>query len=128
MGNTPKEVLPEMPAHQECTQVVLPLKDTLDLISGKWKLPIIGALFHGKKRFREMERAIPKITARMLSKELKELEINGLVKRTVYDTMPVSVEYELTPYGRTLEKVFTAMSDWGIAHREKMMGKKSAPV
>ena len=110
------------PHSSECSQYILPVRDTLDLLSGKWKLPIIGALMTGKKRFKEMERQIPKITARMLSKELKELEVNQLVKRTVYDTIPVTVEYELTPYGGSLQDVLMALRDWGIKHRTRIIG------
>jgi DNA-binding HxlR family transcriptional regulator len=111
------------PNHAECSQYILPVRDTLDILSGKWKLPIIGALVNGKKRFKEMERQIPKITARMLSKELKELEINQLVKRTVYDTMPVTVEYELTPYGASLKEVLIVLGNWGTKHRSRIIGK-----
>ena len=71
-----------------------------------------------------MERQIPKITARMLSKELKELEINQLVKRTVYDTIPVTVEYELTPYGNSLQDVLMALRDWGVKHRNRIIGPR----
>jgi len=60
----------------------------------------------------------------MLSKELKELEVNTLVKRTVYDTIPVSVEYELTPYGTTLDEVIMALRDWGLKHRQKIKDRK----
>lgn len=108
----------------ECSQFVLPVRDTLDIISGKWKLPILGALMFGKKRFREMERDIPNITARMLSKELHELEMNQLITRTVYDTKPVTVEYEMTTYGRSLDKVLMAMKVWGDQHRKRIIGKK----
>jgi DNA-binding HxlR family transcriptional regulator len=108
----------------ECAQFIIPIRDTLDILSGKWKLPIIGALVTGKKRFKEMERAIPKITARMLSKELKELEINQLVKRTVYDTTPVTVEYELTQYGSSLQDVLIALRDWGVKHRNRILGPR----
>jgi DNA-binding HxlR family transcriptional regulator len=107
----------------ECSQYVLPIRDTLDLLSGKWKLPIMGALTHGKKRFKEMEREIPNITPRMLSKELRELEINQLVTRSVYDTKPVTVEYELSAYGRSLDKVLDAMKEWGQQHRKRIIGK-----
>ena len=99
------------------------MRDTLDILSGKWKLPILGALMFGKKRFKEMEREIPKITARMLSKELRELEVNQLITRTVYDTKPVTVEYELTDYGRSLEKIMLALKDWGVQHRKKIIGR-----
>ncbi|NIK73587.1 DNA-binding HxlR family transcriptional regulator [Thermonema lapsum] len=74
---------------KKCSETfVLAVNDTMNVINGKWKLPIIGSLLYGKKRFKELEREIPKITPRMLSKELKDLELNGIVKRTVYDTKP----------------------------------------
>src|ERR1700743_2524456 len=107
--------------HTQCTGMVLPVRDTLNIISGKWKLPILGALSFGKKRFKELERDIPKITPRMLSKELKELEDNELVQRTVYDTKHVTVEYERTDYGKTLDKVLIAMREWGTLHRKRIM-------
>src|SRR3954462_9597995 len=105
---------------EACKSHALPVKDTLDVISGKWKLPIMGSLFGGKMRFKELERDIPKITPRMLSKELRELEMNQLISRTVYATIPATVEYELTPYGKTLEKVLTAMMEWGQKHRRRI--------
>jgi DNA-binding HxlR family transcriptional regulator len=86
--------------HKECGEFILPIRDTLDILSGKWKLQILGAVMFGKKRFKEIEREIPNITARMLSKELKELEMNQLITRTVYSTTPVTVEYEITDYGK----------------------------
>jgi DNA-binding HxlR family transcriptional regulator len=105
-------------------QFVLAINDTLNVISGKWKLPIIGSLLYGKKRFRELEKEIPKITPRMLSKELKDLEVNGIVTRTVYDSFPVTIEYELTPSGKTLHQVLEPMIQWGLAHRKVTFGKK----
>ena len=105
----------------ECTKNLLPIRDALHVLSGKWKLTIIVALFFGSKRFKEMEREIVGITAKMLSQELKELEANQLVKRTVFNTTPVTVEYELTEYGWSLEKVINALRDWGKIHRERMI-------
>lgn len=102
---------------------ILALNDTLQVINGKWKLPIVGSLFFGKKRFKELERDIPGITPRMLSKELKDLEINGIVTRTVYDTIPVTVEYELTQSGQSFSKVLDVMVEWGLQHRKNIMGK-----
>jgi len=99
-------------------QFVLAVNDTLNVISGKWKLPIIGTLLFGKKRFTEIQRNISKITPRMLSKELKDLEMNGIVKRTVYDTIPVSVEYELTESAKSLGEVLDKMLEWGLQHRK----------
>lgn len=106
------------------SEFVLPIRDTLDVISGKWKLAILGALYSEKKRFKQLEREIPRITPRMLSKELRELEMNQLVKRTVYDSQPVAVEYEMTSYGKTLDKVLIELKDWGIKHRKKITGKR----
>ncbi len=102
---------------------VLAVNDTMNVLNGKWKLPIIGSLLFGKKRFKEMERDIPRITPRMLSKELKDLEANGIVTRTVYDTTPVSVEYELTRSGNSLNSVLDVMIEWGIQHRKNAYGK-----
>jgi DNA-binding HxlR family transcriptional regulator len=105
----------------QCSEFVIPIRDCLDIINGKWKLPILGSLMEGKKRFKELERSIPNITPRMLSKELRELEINQLVKRTVYDTIPVTVEYEMAPYGHSLKKVLMEMKEWGTQHRKRIM-------
>lgn len=110
--------------HKECSSSILAVRDALDILSGKWKLPIIISLMYGDKRFKEMERDIEGITAKMLSKELKDLEINQLVRRTVYDTMPVTVEYSLTDYGKTLQKVIGELYEWGAQHRKKILGKK----
>ena len=90
---------------------VVALNDTLTILSGKWKLNIIRALLFRKYRFNELQKKIPHITPRMLSKELKELELNGVVKRAVSNTVPVTVEYELT-------ELIAAMIQWGVAHRE----------
>ncbi len=87
---------------------VLAINDTLNTFQGKWKMPIIGVLIFGKKRFKEISREIPRITPRMLSQELKDLEVNGIITRTVYNTIPVTVEYELTPSGHRLHTVLEA--------------------
>lgn len=110
--------------HGTCMSMLLPVTDALQVLSGKWKLPIIISLSFGKKRFSEMAKEIPKITDRMLSKELRELEMNQLVKRTVYDSVPVVVEYELTAYGDSLQPVINALHHWGTQHRKRIMGKK----
>lgn len=109
--------------HTECARSLLPVRDALDILSGKWKIPIIIALTFGNKRFKEMQREIHGITAKMLSKELKDLEMNQLVKRTVYDTSPVTVEYALTPYGESLEKVIRELGEWGRQHRKRILRK-----
>lgn len=103
-----------------CNQAALAIQDTLYVVGGKWKLVLISILRDGKKRFRELSREAG-ITPRILSKELQELEVNGLVSRTVCDTKPITVEYALTPYSKTLTEVVLAMHKWGVQHRKKMI-------
>lgn len=122
------ELLKKIEFVKKCpTSYVLAINDTLNAIQGKWKMPIIAVLLFGKKRFKEIEREIPKITPRMLSQELKDLEMNGIVKRTVYDTTPVTIEYEITPSGEQLHDVLEAMIRWGLAHRKSNV-MKNLPV
>jgi DNA-binding HxlR family transcriptional regulator len=107
-----------------CTGVLQPVSDALYILSGKWKLPILVALRFGNKRFGQLSREIPNITEKMLSKELRALELNQLVKRTVYDTIPVTVEYSITQYGFSLDKVIEELAKWGIEHRKLLMASK----
>jgi DNA-binding HxlR family transcriptional regulator len=109
---------------ETCTRAILPVRDALDILSGKWKLPIIIALSFGNRRFGELSKQINGITDKMLSKELRELEMNELVKRTVYDTVPVVVEYSMTPYGKSLEKLIEELQVWGLNHRKRILKKK----
>ncbi|MFA0964474.1 winged helix-turn-helix transcriptional regulator [Roseivirga sp. BDSF3-8] len=102
-------------------QFVLAINDTLNVISGKWKLPIIASLLYEKNRFKDIQANIDKITPRMLSKELKELELNGVVKRMVHDTTPILIEYELTESGRQIVSVLDSMVEWGLAHRQQAL-------
>ncbi|MGC5743926.1 helix-turn-helix transcriptional regulator [Chryseobacterium sp. NFX27] len=103
-------------------QALKPVRDTLDVINGKWKLQIIISLNAGNKRFTEIERSIPKLTSKVLAKELKELEQNGLVERIVKDTYPVSIEYHPTQYTNTLHPVVESLKDWGENHRKHIFG------
>ena len=109
--------------HEGCTKAIIPVRDALDILSGKWKLPIILALQFGNKRFSELAKQVHGITDKMLSKELRELEMNELVKRTVYDSVPVVVEYSMTPYGETLEKLIEELQVWGTQHRKRILRK-----
>ena len=97
------------------------IRDTIDFFNGKWKLPILASLMGESRRFNEMERMIPKITPRMLSKELRDLEINKMIKRIVYDTIPATVVYEITPYGKSMDTVLFAMYEWGMEHRKRII-------
>jgi len=106
-----------------CSLMLIPVKDALEVLAGKWKLQIIIALTFGKKRFKEIAREIGGISDKMLSKELKEMERHQLIVRTVYDAFPPVVEYELTPHGKTLHKLIDSLRDWGNIHRKKIFGK-----
>jgi DNA-binding HxlR family transcriptional regulator len=119
----------ERPSEAQCKATLSSIADALFVIGGKWKLRIIVALKEGNKRFNEMQRTIEGISAKVLSAELKDLELNGFVKRTVFTGTPVVVEYELTDYCETLNDVLHALSTWGAMHREtvkRSMRKKRA--
>lgn len=109
-----------MHTQNECKEFIRPVRDVIEIIGGKWKLPILIALAFGNKRFGELARDVEGITPKMLSKELRDLEENKLVQRTVHDTIPVTVEYSLTPYGKTLDEVIGSLRDWGKTHRKKI--------
>ncbi len=112
-------------SHPACKSQMMPVQDALDILHGKWKLLILMSLSTGPMRFKEIQRQVEGITAKMLSKELKDLEINELVERTVYDTTPVAVEYSRTAYGNSLKKVIDELHAWGVQHRKRVMRKSS---
>ena len=121
----------EKPSEAQCRATLSSIADALYVIGGKWKLRIIVALKEGNKRFNEMQRTIEGISAKVLSTELKDLELNGFVQRNVYTGTPVVVEYELTDYCETLNDVLHALSAWGVMHSEtvkKSMRKKRTAV
>ncbi|OIK17180.1 transcriptional regulator [Bacillus sp. MUM 116] len=93
----------------------------LDIIVGKWK-PVI--LFHlminEKLRFSELQRAIPEITKKMLTSQLRELEYHDIINRRVYQQVPPKVEYSMTEYGQGLIPVLVSMRNWGLKHLEHL--------
>jgi DNA-binding HxlR family transcriptional regulator len=99
------------------------VQDTHFVIGGKWKLPIIISIYNGHNRFNEILQSIPKITNRVLSKELRHLEENLLVSRKVYDDYPARIEYTLTEYSNSVTEVLIAMEKWGKQHRERIKDK-----
>src|SRR4028119_1633654 len=109
-----KEVISEA----QCKATLNSVADALYVIGGKWKLRIIVALTEGNRRFNEMQRLIEGISAKVLSAELKDLELNGFVRRNVFTGIPVVVEYELSDYADSLDGVLKALSEWGAMHRE----------
>jgi DNA-binding HxlR family transcriptional regulator len=100
-----------------CQHKLLILSDTLEVIQGKWRLPIIISLLHGNKRFGEIQRDIANVSPKMLSQELKALETNKVISRTLYDSMPVTVEYSLTDLGMTMKKMLDEILNWGVHFR-----------
>lgn len=107
--------------HTDCEADLLSIKDALDVISGKWKLMIMLSIGKGNHRFREIERSIPKLSGKVLAKELKDLEQHDLIKRTIYDEYPVRIEYTITTHAESLEPLYKALINWGKLHRERII-------
>lgn len=97
-----------------------PVETILDIIGGKWKGILLYHLIDGKKRFNEFRKLYPKITQRMLTLQLRELERDGVIHREVYKQVPPKVEYSLTEFGRTLEPVILHMKDWGEKYKDRI--------
>lgn len=97
-----------------------PVALTSRIVGGKWKARIVWTLMRlGRQRFSELRRAVPPISDRILSRELKELEGWGLIERTEFPVVPPKTEYNLTAFGKTLEPIMAAMAAWGTEHRER---------
>jgi DNA-binding HxlR family transcriptional regulator len=94
----------------------IPVEATLDVIGGKWKVVILCHLDKGEKRTSELKRSMPDITQKMLTQQLRELERDGVLKRTSYDQVPPKVIYSLTDYGWSLKPILDAMCAWGEQH------------
>lgn len=108
----------KVPLKEHFGNYMLPIRDALEIFSGKWKIPIITALnFYETCGFKELERIVEGITPKILSKELKFLEESLLITREVKNTRPVSVRYCITDYGRTCESVMSVLYSWGTEHR-----------
>jgi DNA-binding HxlR family transcriptional regulator len=121
MEKVQKLGIPEGHNPAQCQRKLGAVTDALYAIGGKWKLRIILVLSEGDLRFNELQRMVTGISAKVLSNELKELELNGFVKRTVHTDSPVVVEYGITDYSGTLSEVMMALVKWGEMHRRKIM-------
>ncbi len=107
-----------------------PVKATLDVIRGRWKASILFHLLNERKRFSELQEALPGVTAQVLSLQLRQLEADGILTRTVYAEVPARVEYGLSEYGRTLSAVFEEMEAWGKTYQSRLKarsGRAAAP-
>lgn len=103
---------------------MMAVQDAMDVLYGKWKIAILSSIcFYNKRRFSDILNDVRGISNKMLSKELKELEINMLITRTVLNTQPVTVQYQLTEHGNTLRTIIDNLTDWGKEHRVKIIGK-----
>ncbi len=108
-------------ADTKCEANLRALEDALYVLGGKWRLRILAAMFSGHKRFNDLQRTIRGISARVLSSELKQLELNGLIRREVHvDKTPVVTEYIATGYARSIDDVIHVLADWGQKHRKKI--------
>lgn len=108
----------------ECKTSLIGIADVQEILGGKWKYLIISTLyFLGKLKFMEIHRQIDKISPKVLSKELKDLEINQLVTRKVCDTKPITVEYELTELGESTNAIILEMGKWGVKYRKSILSK-----
>lgn len=96
-----------------------PVEAALELIGGKWKGVALYHLLEGPKRYNELKRALGTVTQRMLTKQLRELEADGLIQRKVFPVVPPHVEYSLSKKGRTLAPILLALRDWGEHHVKK---------
>lgn len=115
-----RERVVDMPEY--CT-----IETAMEIVGGKWKLAILDHLLAGTQRFGELNRAMPRITPRMLTRQLRELEAGGLVRRTVYPQVPPKVEYSLTEIGRSLEQIAGLLEDWGRYYRERITSPEHPP-
>ncbi|HEY8955185.1 helix-turn-helix domain-containing protein [Chitinophaga sp.] len=108
---------------EACTASLTSVGDALYAIGGKWKLKIIVGLIGHRRRFNELQRIVTGISAKVLSNELKEMELNGFVRRIPVEDANHIMEYELTDYSDTLSDVLHALTTWGKMHRQKITGR-----
>lgn len=101
-------------------QVSCPVEVTLDIISGRWKVMVIHQLLDGGKRFNQLQRELNAITHRTLTKQLREMEDDGLIIRKDHQEIPPRVDYTLSPLGQTLKPILYAMHDWGEQNEKKI--------
>lgn len=108
----------------QCNHHLSATEDALYVVGGKWTIRIMIALLSGHTRFNDLQRTLKGISARVLSAELKDLELNGLVKREVNaDQFPVTVTYIPTEYSKTLKDIIAALAEWGIKHKKKITAR-----
>jgi DNA-binding HxlR family transcriptional regulator len=120
-----KDTKPMRERNYEC-HFGCPVEATLDVIGGKWKGVILYHLLDGTQRFGVLRRLLPDVTPRMLTLQLRELEADGIVERTVYAEVPPRVEYRLTPFGESLRPVIVLLRDWGATYVDTLRERRRA--
>jgi DNA-binding HxlR family transcriptional regulator len=122
-NNTANIVDKNCPYEQLNTNFMLPIKDALNVLNGRWKIPIVASLLSNPKRFKEIARDLDGISDKVLSSELKDLESNKIISRTVFDSFPPRVEYSITEHGKSLELLIETVFKWGVHHRKTVISK-----
>lgn len=127
MGNQVNQMKQEFDLVKDCSHKILAISDTMEILNGKWKMSIIACLCYQPMRYSELLKEVRGISGKMLSRELKDLEMNELIVRNVLSTAPVSVEYQITEYGKSLKQLTNTIADWGSTHRLRIIsGMKRA--
>ena len=108
---------------EQCSGFTCPVEATISLIGGKYKAVILWHLMGSTLRYSELHRKMPKATDKMLAQQLRELEKDGLIHRTVYPVVPPKTEYSLTEQGRTLAPILDALCDWGEHYLSEIKNK-----
>lgn len=106
---------------KDCSSTILAISDTMEILNGKWKVSIIACLCYRPMRYSELLKEVWGISGKMLSRELKDLEMNELIERHVLNTAPVAVEYRITDYGKTLKQLTGTIAEWGQVHRKRII-------
>lgn len=109
-----------------CSDTLIPVRDALDVLSGKWKIPLIISIRAGNNRFTAIQESIPGITPKVLAKELKEMEIHQLITREVASSYPIIITYSLTDYASSLKPIITALKYWGQNHKNVLFRDKKS--
>jgi DNA-binding HxlR family transcriptional regulator len=123
LSEYPEAEVVKMPEEQ--TAGTLFVQATLKVLGGKWKILILWNLKDQTRRFNELKRLMPEITEKMLIQQLRELESDRIVNRTVYSGVPPKVEYSFTSYGRSLEPVLRCLCDWGESHSQMLQDEST---
>lgn len=116
------------PIYRDCAETIIPLRDALDVFTGKWKIPILFSMMSGNERYTEIQSSMPCISPKVLVKELKDLEEHKLIKRIVIDDYPVKILYKLEPYAQTVIPIIETLKTWGQHHRNKLFGRQDENV